>query len=74
MRCPHCEVGIIEIGADGKTYCPECMSRVESAEFSILAERVAEQLDEFFEAVDPEDRGLALEWVQRWLDQKAEVF
>ena len=74
MRCPHCKTGVIEIGVDGHTYCPECMSRVENAEFSILAERIAEQLDEFFESVDVDDRGTALEWIQRWLDQKDEVF
>lgn len=74
MKCPKCKTGIIEVGADGKTYCPNCMSRVENAEFSILAEQIAEQLDEFFEAVDVEDRSLALEFVQRWLYQKDEVF
>lgn len=74
MRCPNCQTGIIEIGADGRTYCPECMSRVENAEFSILAERMAEQLEEFFEAVDTDDRGLALEFVQRWLYQKVEGY
>ena len=74
MRCPRCETGIIEVSADGQTYCPECMHRVEDAEFSILAEKISEQLDEFFEAVDEDDRGLALEWIQRWLDEKAEVF
>lgn len=74
MRCPYCKTGIIEIGVDGHTYCPECMKRVENAEFSILAERIAEQLDEFFESVDVDNRGTALEWIQRWLDQKDEVF
>lgn len=74
MRCPHCQTGIIEIGADGHTYCPNCMSRVENAEFSILAETITERLDEFFESVDPDDRGLALEFIQRWVYQKDEVF
>lgn len=74
MRCPNCNTGVIEIGADGHAYCPECMSRVEDAEFSILGERITEQLEEFFEAVDVDDRGMALEFIQHWLDQKAEVF
>ena len=74
MKCPYCRTGVIEVGADGRTYCPECMSRVENAEFSILKEKITEQLDEFYESVDVDDRGLALEWVQRWLYQKAEVF
>lgn len=74
MRCPHCGIGIIEVGADGQTYCPECMRRVEDAEFSILSEKIMETLDEFFDSVDSDDRGLALELIQHWLDQKAEVF
>lgn len=74
MRCPHCKTGVIEVGADGKTYCPECMAKVENAEFSILSEEITTHLDEFFEAVDVDDRGLALELVQHWLYQKAEVF
>lgn len=74
MRCPRCKTGVVEVGADGKTYCPNCMSRVENAEFSILSERMAEQLDEFFESVDADERDLALEFIQRWLYQKAEVY
>lgn len=74
MKCPKCRTGVIEVGVDGRTYCPECMSRVENAEFSILSERVAEQLDEFFDAVDAENRSLALEFVQRWVYQKAEGY
>lgn len=72
MRCPICGEGVIEVGADGNTYCPACMSRVENAEFSILSEKVLEHLDDFFDEVDHEDRGLALEVVQRWLYKKAE--
>lgn len=74
MRCPRCKIGVVEVSADGQTYCPNCMARVENAEFSILAEQIAEQLDEFFDAVDEDDRGLALEWIQRWLYQKDEAF
>lgn len=74
MRCPICRAGIVEVGADGNIYCPNCMSRVEDAEFSILAEEIIEHLDEFFDAVDEDDRGLALELVQRWLYQKDEAF
>lgn len=74
MRCPHCNTGIIEVGADGRTYCPECMSRVENAEFSILTDNMAIKLDEFFDSVDPDDRGLALEFIQHWVAQKAEAY
>ena len=74
MKCPNCEIGIIEVGADGNTYCPECMSIVENAEFSILSENMLKNLDEFYDDVDPDDRGMALEIVQRWLYQKAEAF
>ena len=74
MRCPYCNTGIVEIGADGHSYCPECMRRVENAEFSILSDKITDRLDEFLEAVDPDDRGLALEVIQHWLEQRAEVF
>lgn len=74
MKCPHCKTGTVEVGADSRTYCPECMKEVEDAEFSILKERIAEQLDEFIDAVDAEDRELALEFVQHWLCRKAEVY
>lgn len=74
MKCPECEIGVIEIGADGKTYCPNCMTRVENAEFSILSEEIAEKLDEFFYAVDADNRDLALEFIQRWLYQKEEAY
>lgn len=74
MRCPYCKTGIVEVGADGQTYCPECMRKVENAEFSILKERMSEQLDEFLDAVGEEDRELALEFIHHWLCQKAEVY
>ena len=74
MICPRCESRNISMGADGKAYCPDCMATILDAELTINLDRIIEKLDEFVEDVKPDDRYLALEAIQSWLDKKAEVF
>lgn len=65
MKCPRCGEGNVDIGADGKVYCPDCMTELEGFEFTLQAERIAERLDDFLDSA--EDKTLALEFVQSWV-------
>lgn len=55
---------------DGRVYD---IGGPESPELSDLLLPVIEDLDEFIESIDPDDRLRALERLQAWVEAKAEV-